>query len=126
MICFESTFPHLIKSSTDNEIIINISNDGWFGKTLAPHQHLQITQIRALEFNRYILRATNTGISAVIDNQGQTIDTLENNVEGTLKGKIPTKMRRSFYSEYGDISILMLIFFTLLIKGLNIAIKYHE
>ena len=126
MICFESTFPNLIKSSTENEIIINISNDGWFGKTLAPYQHLQITQIRALEFNRYILRATNTGISAVINNQGRVIDMLENNVEGTLKGQIPTRMTRSFYSEYGDLSILMLIFLSLLIKGFNIATKYHE
>ena len=126
MICFESNFPNLIKSSTDNEIIINISNDGWFGKTLAPHQHLQITQIRALEFNRYILRATNTGISAVINNQGQVIDMLENNVEGILKGQIPTTMTRSFYSQYGDLSILMLIFLSLLIKSFNIATKYHE
>ena len=126
MICFESTFPHLIESSADNEIIINISNDGWFGNTLAPYQHLQITQIRALEFNRYILRATNTGISAVINNQGQVVDMLENNVEGTLKGQIPTTMRRSFYSEYGDLSVLMLIFFSLLIKGINIVTKYHE
>ncbi len=126
MICFESNFPNLIKSSTDNEIIINISNDGWFGKTLAPYQHLQITQIRALEFNRYILRATNTGISAVINNQGQVIDMLENNVEGILKGQIPTTMTRSFYSQYGDLSILMLIFLSLLIKSFNIATKYHE
>ena len=126
MICFESTFPHLIESSADNEIIINISNDGWFGNTLAPYQHLQITQIRALEFNRYILRATNTGISAVINNQGRVVDMLENNVEGTLKGQIPTTMRRSFYSEYGDLPVLMLIFFSLLIKGFNIVTKYHE
>ena len=126
MICFESTFPHLIESSSDNEIIINISNDGWFGNTLAPYQHLQITQIRALEFNRYILRATNTGISAVINNQGRVVDMLENNVEGTLKGQIPTTMRRSFYSEYGDLPVLMLIFFSLLIKGFNIVTKYDE
>ena len=88
MICFESTFPNLIESSSDQEIIVNISNDAWFGDSLAPHQHLQITQIRALEFNRYILRATNTGISAVIKNDGKIIDLIENNVEGTLKGQI--------------------------------------
>ena len=126
MICFESTFPNLIESSSDHEIIVNISNDGWFGESLAPHQHLQITQIRALEFNRYILRVTNTGISAVIKNNGQIVDLIENNVEGTLKGQIPTKIKRSFYSEYGDILILMLIFFSLLINGLNRATKHYE
>ena len=46
MICFESTFPHLITSNSNNEIIVNISNDAWFGDSLAPYQHLQITQIR--------------------------------------------------------------------------------
>ena len=56
MICFESTFPNLIESSSSHEVIVNISNDGWFGQSLAPFQHLQIAQIRALEFNRYILR----------------------------------------------------------------------
>ncbi|GIR43140.1 MAG: apolipoprotein N-acyltransferase [Ectothiorhodospiraceae bacterium] len=126
MICFESTFPNLIESSSDQEIIVNISNDAWFGESLAPHQHLQITQIRALEFNRYILRVTNTGISAVIKNDGQIVDLIENNVEGTLKGQIPTKIKSSFYSEYGDILILMLIFFSLLINGLNRATKHYE
>ena len=121
MICFESTFPRLIESSSDNEIIVNISNDGWFGRSLAAHQHLQITQIRALEFNRFILRATNTGISAVISNDGQILDYIENDVEGTMKGKIPIKMSRSLYSEYGDIWILMLIFFSLLAKSLSKA-----
>ena len=118
MICFESTFPHLITSNSNNEIIINISNDAWFGNSLASYQHLQITQIRALEFNRYILRATNTGISAVIDNKGLIVDYIENDVEGTMRGTIPTKMTRSFYSEYGDIVILMLIFFSLISRGL--------
>ena len=56
----------------------------------------------------------------------KALDMLENNVEGTLKGQIPTTMRRSFYSEYGDLPVLMLIFFSLLIKGFNIVIKYHE
>ena len=63
----------------------------WFGNSLASYQHLQITQIRALEFNRYILRATNTGISAVIDNKGLIVDYIENDVEGTMRGTIPTK-----------------------------------
>ena len=126
MICFESTFPNLIESSSSHEVIVNISNDAWFGRSLAPHQHLQITQIRALEFNRYILRATNTGISAVIKNDGKIVDLIENNEEGILKGQIPTKMSRSFYSEYGDILILMLIFFSLLFNGLNKTIKHYE
>ena len=126
MICFESTFPSLIHSDSENEIIINISNDGWFGNTLAPYQHLQITQIRALEFNRFILRATNTGISAVIDNHGKILDFIGNNEEGIIQGNVPLKNKRSIYSQYGDISILMLLFLSLLLTGLTGVIKRNE
>ena len=126
MICFESAFPRLIDSRSENEIIINISNDSWFGKTLAPHQHLQINQIRALEFNRYILRATNTGISAVIDNKGRLIDHIENDTVGTINAQIPTAMSLSFYSQYGDIFILMLIFLSLMLRGFNRISDHYE
>ena len=119
LICFESTFPSLLKSNIENEIIINISNDGWFGKSLAPYQHLQITQIRALEFNRYILRAANTGLSAVINNNGKVIKYIPINKEGAITGFVPINLDTSFYSRYGDICILMLLFLTLLSQGLS-------
>ena len=114
VICFESTFSNLVNSDNTRELMINISNDSWFGDSLAPHQHLQISQIRAIEFNRFILRATNTGISAVINNNGKVIKYIPNNTEGTITGKIPIIESRSIYSQYGDIGILMLLFFTLI------------
>ncbi len=113
-ICFESTFSNLVNSENNKEIIINISNDSWFGKTFAPYQHLQISQVRALEFNRFILRATNTGISAFINNNGRVIDYIPNNTEGIITGNIPVNNKPSIYSRYGDISILMLLFLSLL------------
>ncbi len=116
IICFESTFPNIIESSIRNEIIINISNDSWFGESLAPYQHLQITQIRALEFNRYILRATNTGISAVINNNGVIIDQISNNSEGEMNGFAHVGHNKSIYSQFGDLGILMLLFLSLLFK----------
>jgi apolipoprotein N-acyltransferase len=119
LICFESTFPSLLSSNVENEIIINISNDGWFGKSLAPYQHLQITQIRALEFNRYILRAANTGLSAIINNNGKVIKYIPINKEGVITGFVPINLDTSFYSRYGDICILMLLFLTLLSQGLS-------
>ena len=116
IICFESAFPNLTQSLVSNEIIINISNDGWFGDSLAPHQHLQITQIRALEFNRYILRATNTGVSAVINNSGFVIDHIPYNREGSITGFANVGLDKSIYSQIGDIGILMLLFLSLLFK----------
>ena len=126
VICFESTFSNLINSDTDKELIINISNDSWFGNTLAPYQHLQISQVRALEFNRFMLRATNTGISAFINNKGEVLDYIPNNTEGVITGNIPVNNNISMYSRYGDIGILMLLFFSSLATGLIRLKKSHE
>ncbi len=114
IICFESTFSNLINSDDKKEIVINISNDSWFGDSLAPYQHLQISQVRALEFNRFILRATNTGISALINNNGKVLKHIPNNTEGVITGNIPIYNNPSIYSRYGDMGILMLLFFSLL------------
>ena len=86
LICYESAYPNLIsqKDLSKPEVIVVLSNDSWFGQSLAPYQHLQISQTRALEFNKYILRAANTGISAVIDNHGNIKKTVELNQRGHL------------------------------------------
>jgi len=115
---FESAYPDLINSTHNKEVIVNISNDSWFGDSLAPYQHLQISQVRALEFNRFILRATNTGISAVIDNNGRVINHIPNNTEDIITGNIPVNNHRTIYSQYGDIGILMLLFLSLLKTGI--------
>jgi len=126
IICFESTFPNLINSDDNKELLINVSNDSWFGDTFAPYQHLQISQVRALEFNRFMLRATNTGISAFINNNGKVLDYIPNNTEGSITGRIPINNSISVYSRYGDIGILMLLFFSLLATGFTRLRKSHE
>lgn len=71
-ICYEDAYGEEIADATpESGILVNLSNDAWFGDSLAPHQHLQISRMRAAELERPLLRATNTGISAVIDAQGQ-------------------------------------------------------
>ena len=73
-ICYEDLFGseqlHYLPEAT---LLINVSNDAWFGDTVAPHQHLQIARVRAAEASRYLLRATNTGISAIIDPRGRVV-----------------------------------------------------
>jgi len=70
-ICFEVAFGRLIAAALpEAALLVNVSNDGWFGNSLAPHQHLEIARVRALETGRPLLRATNTGISAIIDHRG--------------------------------------------------------
>ncbi|MBK1702373.1 apolipoprotein N-acyltransferase [Thiococcus pfennigii] len=73
-ICYEDAFPtELGQALPEAAYLINVSNDGWFGDSLAPHQHLQIARMRALENARPLLRATNTGISAIIDYRGRLL-----------------------------------------------------
>ena len=70
-ICYEDAFGNeVIDALPEANLLINVSNDAWFGDSLAPHQHLEIARLRALESGRYLLRSTNTGISAVIDPSG--------------------------------------------------------
>ena len=73
-ICYEAAFGEEIKRALPKaQLLINVTNDAWFGDSLAPHQHLQIARTRALETGRYMVRAANTGIYAVIDMKGQVL-----------------------------------------------------
>jgi apolipoprotein N-acyltransferase len=85
-ICYEDVFGaeqlHYLPEAT---LLVNVSNDGWFGDSIAPHQHLQIARVRAAEAGRYMLRATNTGVTAVIDNRGSVVETLPQFHVGLLK-----------------------------------------
>lgn len=73
-ICYEDVFgEEVIDALPGAGVLINISNDAWFGDSIAPHQHLQMARMRALETGRYLLRATNTGISAIINEKGNII-----------------------------------------------------
>jgi len=77
-ICFENVFSRdIMIALPEANLLVNASNDAWFGDSLAPHQHLQIAQMRALETGRAMVRSTNTGISAFIDYRGQIIESTE-------------------------------------------------
>jgi apolipoprotein N-acyltransferase len=73
-ICYEIAFgEQLIAALPEAALLVNVSNDAWFGDSLAPHQHLEMARMRALETGRFLLRATNTGISAIIDERGELL-----------------------------------------------------
>lgn len=77
-ICYEDVFgEEIITQLPQATLLVNVSNDAWFGRSIGPHQHLQISQMRALETGRYMLRSTNTGITAIIDERGKILDQLE-------------------------------------------------
>ena len=91
-ICFEDVFSReILIALPEASMLVNASNDAWFGDSLAPHQHLEIAQMRALEFGRPMLRSTNTGVSAFIDHRGRIIDRTEQfktrSITRTMQGR---------------------------------------
>jgi apolipoprotein N-acyltransferase len=103
-ICYESVFPGEIRQFADHgaEVFVNISNDGWFGESGAPAQHLNMARMRAVENQRWILRATNTGTTAVIDPMGRVTATVARNESTVLDADFSTSAEATFYTRYGD------------------------
>jgi apolipoprotein N-acyltransferase len=103
-ICYESIFPNEVRqfAARGAQVFVNTSNDGWFGETGAPQQHLNMARMRAIENNRWLLRSTNTGITASIDPYGRVIARLRRNVRAKLDAPFSTVSRTTFYTRYGD------------------------
>jgi apolipoprotein N-acyltransferase len=102
-ICYEDVFgAEQLHSLPDATLLVNVSNDAWFGDSIAPHQHLQIARVRAAEVGRYLLRATNTGVSAVIDPAGGVVDTLPLFEAGVLTAEVRGHTGLTPYARWGN------------------------
>jgi apolipoprotein N-acyltransferase len=103
-ICYESVFPNFVRKFANDgaEVLFNLSNDGYFGKSAAREQHLEIVRMRAAENRRWILRATNDGITAVIDSAGRLRGTLPLYVESTSYTGFNYIAERTVYTRWGD------------------------
>ena len=104
-ICYEIIFPDLVRqfAKAGARIIINITNDAWFGQTSAPYQHLAIASLRAVESRRYIARCANTGISAVIDPTGAVVRQTALFSEAVLAEPLYCRDEITFYARSGDV-----------------------
>lgn len=104
-ICYEAIFPdqvrHYVKEGAD--FLINITNDAWFGRSAAPAQHLAMATLRAAENHRYLIRAANTGISAIVDPEGRILQASEIFVPAVISGRIRLERGETFYTRHGDI-----------------------
>jgi apolipoprotein N-acyltransferase len=119
LICYEIIFTDLIqKSHLDTNLIINISEDGWFGNTIGPDQHFTKSIFRAIENNTFLLRSANKGISAIIDNKGRIIKKLNRNEAGNIEFNVPLIKSKKIKND--------LIFFVLLITYLSIFLFYKK
>ncbi len=102
-ICYEDLFgEEIIRQLPQASLLLNISNVGWFGDSLAPHQHLQASRMRAIETGRMMLRATNTGATAVIDAQGSVTQALPFFSEGALAASVQGRTGATPYVRTGN------------------------
>ena len=103
-VCYESVFPNFVRrfAAGGAQALFTISNDGWFGKTAARRQHLEIVRMRAAENRRWILRAANDGITASIDPAGRVRSTLPLFVEATSSVRFNYETGQTFYTRHGD------------------------
>ncbi len=111
LICYEILFSNLIFKSLDQEtsLIINITNDGWFGNTIGPIQHFQFAKIRAVEFGIPVIRVANTGYSGLIGPYGEVLEKLNYNENGVLSFKLIDKTDDTMFKHYGNYIFLILI-----------------
>ena len=107
-VCFEDVFGGEIAATLPAAAyLVNVSNDAWFGDTIAPHQHLEIARMRALETGRYMLRATNTGITAVIDDHGQVRARAPQFEPTVLRARFAARSGSTPYVKLGDWPLLL-------------------
>lgn len=115
-ICYEDAFGNeMIQALPQAEYLINASNDAWFGRSLAPYQHLQIARMRALETGRYLLRTTNTGISAIIGPGGELLRQAPLLTLEVLTGEIQPMSGTTPYARFGNLPLLALLLLLLIL-----------
>jgi apolipoprotein N-acyltransferase len=120
-ICYEIVYPDLVSDGARQaDLLITISNDSWFGRSIGPLQHLEMARMRALENGRYLLRGTNNGVSAIIDHRGQLVDSSEQFVETTLTGRAQVMLGRTPVGSFGSLPVITACFIAL---GLMVLIQ---
>jgi apolipoprotein N-acyltransferase len=119
LICYEAIFPGDVAARDDRPgWIVNLTNDGWFGISTGPYQHLQQVRLRAIEQGLPVVRAANTGISAVIDPLGRIVAQLGLGIEGVLDSGLPSAISPTIYARTGDIPAAIIV-----IAGLIFVIR---
>ena len=110
LICYEAIFPGNVAERDDRAgWIVNLTNDGWFGISTGPYQHLQQARLRAIEEGLPVVRAANTGISAVIDPMGRIVARLGLGIEGVLDASLPAAIAPTVYARLGNIPAAIMV-----------------
>ncbi|PPC85566.1 MAG: apolipoprotein N-acyltransferase [Hyphomicrobium sp.] len=110
LICYEVLFPGaIVQSASRPGVLINLTNDGWFGNSTGPRQHFHQSRVRAVEEGVPLIRAANNGISAVVDRYGRVLHSLSMNVRGVIDSDVPAGAAATHYSRFGDWGLALLL-----------------
>lgn len=110
LICYEAIFPGTLVQGTERPAaLVNVTNDGWFGNTTGPRQHLHQARVRAVEEGLPVLRVANNGISALIDAQGRLLARLDLDAKGVIDATLPGSLPPPIYARVGDAAFLLLL-----------------
>jgi apolipoprotein N-acyltransferase len=101
-VCYEVVYPELVaRAARHADLLLTVSNDSWFGHSIGPLQHLQMAQMRALENGRYMIRGTNNGVSAIIDQRGRIVARSQQYMEATLTGEVDVMLGTTPFGSFG-------------------------
>jgi apolipoprotein N-acyltransferase len=115
-ICYEDAFGNELRAGArEASLLVNVTNDAWYGRSIAARQHNQIAAMRALELGRPMLRATNTGITSAIGHDGRVIDALPWFTRGILEVQVAGREGETPYLRFGDVLPLAVAATTLLL-----------
>ena len=119
---YEDVFgEEVIQALPQAKLLVNVSNDAWFGDSLSPHQHLQMAQMRSLETARPMLRATNNGVSAIIDHRGKIIAQSPQFKTDVVSAQFQPMQGSTPFSIYGNWVVMVTMF--LLLIGSNYILR---
>ena len=122
-ICYESVFPQVARRMVAQgaDVLVNISNDAWFGRGHGAEQHFAMGTMRAIETRRYLLRVGNDGVTAVVDPQGRTLQRLERFVPAALLADYATSDVVTLYVRYGDWLVIVVALYALVFTAVQLA-----
>ena len=122
-ICYESIFGDEVRQFEDlgADVLINVSDDGWYGDSSAAWEHLNMVRIRAIENHRWILRATNTGVTASIDPYGRVVVSAPRHIRTSLRAAFDYEQDVTFYAAHGDLFAYLCALITALGLGSSLV-----
>jgi apolipoprotein N-acyltransferase len=124
LICYEAIFPSMAASDGERPAwLLNLTNDAWFGPTSGPYQHLHQTRIRAIEQGLPVIRAANTGISAIIDAHGRIRAKLPLNQMGVLDHGLPVAIEPTIFTQWGEKCFMLLAFLIFILYRIVIQVE---